>query len=224
MHPPPFQRYLLTLRLTAPARFHFLHGGVLRGLLSAALGQHELPVGVVPFAPESGRARFDTGEAYRFGLTLVGEESAGAEKILTGLERVGREEPRGKGATPTLGGNFRLEAAAPLPPADPGAEAGALLDLGGPGIGLTLRFLSPLRLERPEGLQERGATFLNEECFPAAHFLERLWARLFRFAYGRFPAARQHKSQGFLIRLRRLFFSSGSKHGWLVRRSKPARC
>jgi hypothetical protein len=45
MQPPPFERYLLTLRLTAPARFHFLHGGVLRGLLSAALEQHELPVG-----------------------------------------------------------------------------------------------------------------------------------------------------------------------------------
>ena len=90
MQPPPFERYLLTLRLTAPARFHFLHGGVLRGLLSAALEQHELPVGVVPFAPESGRARFDTGEAYRFGLTLVGEERAAAGKILLGLERVGR--------------------------------------------------------------------------------------------------------------------------------------
>ena len=125
MHPPPFQRYLLTLRLTAPARFHFLHGGVLRGLLSEALGQHELPVGVVPFAPESGRARFDTGEAYRLGLTLAGEESAGAEKILTGLERVGREEPQGKGATPTLGGNFRLEAAAPLPSADRRSMSGA---------------------------------------------------------------------------------------------------
>ena len=116
-------------------------------------------------------------------------ESASAETILTGLERVGREEPRGKGAAPTLGGNFRLEAAAPLPPADPGAEAGALLDLGGPDKSLTLRFLSPLRLERPEELQERGATFLNEDCFPTAHFLERLWARLFRFASGRFPTA-----------------------------------
>ncbi len=98
MQPPRFQRYLLTLRLTAPARFHFLHGGVLRGLLSAALGRHELPVGVVPFAPESGRARFDTGEPYRLGLTLVGEEIAGAESILTGLERVGREARRGRRA------------------------------------------------------------------------------------------------------------------------------
>jgi hypothetical protein len=107
MQLPPFQRYLLTLRLTAPAQFHFLHGGVLRGLLSAALGRHELPVDVVPFAPESGRARFDPGEAYRLGLTLVGEEIAGAETILTGLERVGREAPREKGPAPTLGGNFR---------------------------------------------------------------------------------------------------------------------
>jgi CRISPR-associated protein Cas1 len=191
MRPPSFERYLLTLRLTAPARFHFLHGGVLRGLLSAALGQHELPVGVVPFAPEAGRARFDTGEAYRLGLTLVGPESASAEKILAGLERVGREKPNAEGASPTLGGNFRLEAAAPLAPADLDAETDALLPCAGPGNSLTLRFLSPLRLERPEGLQERGATFLNEECFPIPHFLERLWARLFRFAHGRFPTVEE---------------------------------
>ena len=80
----PFERYLLTLRLTAPARFHFLHGGVLHGLLSAALERHEPPVEVAPFAPESGRARFDTGEAYRFGLTLVGPDAAGAGRILQG--------------------------------------------------------------------------------------------------------------------------------------------
>ncbi|HSK81411.1 MAG TPA: hypothetical protein VLQ45_33465 [Thermoanaerobaculia bacterium] len=183
---PPFERYLLTLRLTATARFHFLHGGVLRGLLSAALEQHELPVEVVPFAPESGRARFDTGEAYRFGLTLTGPEAANAGKILRGLERVGRQAPRSTdGPPPTLGGNFRLEAAEPLPAADPDAEAAALAGLDA----LTLRFLSPLRLERPEALQKRGATFLNEECFPAAHFLDRLWSRLFRFLQGRFPTA-----------------------------------
>jgi CRISP-associated protein Cas1 len=192
MQPPPFERYWLTLRLTAPARFHFLHGGVLRGLLSAALGEHELPVGVVPFAPESGRARFDTGEAYRFGLTLVGPESANAETILTGLERVGREKPGAKGPAPTLGGNFRLEAAAPVTAAELHGETDALLQLAGPGKSLTVRFLSPLRLERPEGQQERGATFLNAECFPAAHFLDRLWSRLFRFTHGRFPTVDDH--------------------------------
>lgn len=190
MKTPPFERYLLTLRLTAPAKFHFLHGGVLRGLLSAALEQHELPVGIVPFAPESGRARFDTGEAYRFGLTLIGQEAVNAGTILRGLERVGRQTSRKtEGPPPTLGGNFRLEAAEPLAAADPDAEASSLAELASPGGNLTLRFLSPLRLDRPDALQQRGATFLNEECFPAAHFLERLWLRLFRFLHGRFPTA-----------------------------------
>ncbi len=189
MRPPPFERHLLTLRLTAPARFHFLHGGVHRGLLSAALGKHELPIGVVPFAPEAGRARFDTGEAYRLGLTLVGAECGAAGEILGGLERVGRDGARaGDGQPPTLGGNFRVETAEPLADAGFEAEAAALGEAGRRGE-LTLRFLAPLRLERPDTLQKRGATFLNEECFPAAHFLERLWARLFRFAHGRFPTA-----------------------------------
>jgi hypothetical protein len=112
---PPIERYLVRLRLTAPVRFHFLHGAVLRGLLSGALGEHELPEGVVPAAAESGQARFEAGEAYHLGLTFVGDHRAAAAPLLAGLQRLGRAEP-GRDAPPTLGGNFLVEAAEPLPP------------------------------------------------------------------------------------------------------------
>jgi hypothetical protein len=177
--PPPIARLLVRLRLTAPARFHFLHGGVLRGLVSRALGEHELPEGVVPAAAESGRVGFEAGEAYRLGLTLVGDERRRAGALAEGLERVGSAAVDGA-APPTLGGNFRVEAIDELAAPDVEAETAALAErIAGDGA-LTLQLLSPLRLQRPAGLEVRGAAYLNADCFPPAHFLDRLGARVRR--------------------------------------------
>jgi len=185
MKAPASERYRLTLRLTAPARFHFLHGAVVRGLLSRALADHELPVGVIPATPESGRATYQAGEAYHLGLTLVGEDRSLASDLLDGLSRAGRATPDGQ-RSPTLGGNYELEAAERLEPLDLDAETAALgaacAKDAGVNSALTLQLLSPLRLERPEPLKVRGAAYLNDDCFPASHFLDRLAARLRRLA------------------------------------------
>lgn len=183
MQPALFTRYLVRLRLTAPGRFHFLHGAVLRGLVSRALGEHELPEGVVPVAAESGSVRFEAGEAYRLGVTLVGEERGLAGALLAGLERVGGARV-GAAAPPTLGGNFRVELAEELGAPDLAAEVAALAEA--PAV--TLQFLSPLRLERPSQLKVRGAGYLNADCFPPAHFLDRLAARVRRLAPAAAPA------------------------------------
>jgi hypothetical protein len=119
---PEVERYRLRLRLTGEARFHFEHGGVLRGLLSRALGRHDLPPELIPFAPESGRVRFAPGDAYQIGLTLVGPARGLAGELFDGLARLGRSPAAGRPA-PVLGGNFDLEAAEPLPPPDFEAEA-----------------------------------------------------------------------------------------------------
>ncbi|MBM3321109.1 MAG: CRISPR-associated endonuclease Cas1 [Candidatus Eisenbacteria bacterium] len=178
----PFLPLLLTLRFTRPARFHFLHGGAVNGLLCNALGAHPLPEGVIPFAPESGRVRAEPGDLYHIGVTLVGEASALSDSLLAGLERIGKTEPDRNRPLPTFAGNFEVAEARALPAPDLDAEAIALAKAGGP---LTIRFLSPLRMERPNALQVKGATFLNADCFPAAHFLARVWGRLFRLAHGR---------------------------------------
>jgi len=70
--PLTFDRHVVTLRLRAAVRFHFFHGGALKGALCQALGMPTLPPGVVPFACESGRVSFAAGEDYRLGLTLIG--------------------------------------------------------------------------------------------------------------------------------------------------------
>jgi hypothetical protein len=177
-----FDRYRVRLRLTRPARLRFLHGGVLRGLISRALEEHDLPPGVIPFAPESGRVELLAGDAYELGITLVGDERRLAGRLLAGLVKVGASQPS-DGPLPTLGGNFELESIEPLPPADLLAEAAALA--AAPAT--TLQMLSPLRLKRPRELVRTGAAYLNADGFPARHFLERLWARLFLLAAGRYP-------------------------------------
>lgn len=180
-----FQRYLIRLRLTLPVRFHFNHGGVLMGLLCRALGTHELPAGVTPFACESGRVEFGRGDPYNFGLTLAGTARSIANdvQVREALSRIGGQSLERGGARPTLAGNFEVAAVEPLPPPDVPGEAERLRGCEQ----LTLRFLSPLRIGRPEALRSRGAGFLNQDCFPPALFLERLASRLFLLAHGRYP-------------------------------------
>lgn len=181
---PPIDRYRIRLHLTQPARFRFLHGGVLRGLISRALERHDLPPGLVPSAPESGRTQFAPGDSYQLGVTLTGEDRRLAGRLLAGLVKVGQRHltaaPR-----PTLGGNFEIESLEPLPPIDVDREVETLL--AAPAT--TLQMLSPLRLRRPRDLTRPGAAYLNADCLPASHLLERLWARLFLLTAGRYPEA-----------------------------------
>ncbi len=171
---PPFERYLVRLRLERTGAFHFHHGGVLHGLLKAALGASEIPDGVYPFACEQGQARFEPGSPYNLGLTLVGDARALLFPLLEGLRVVGQKAPEPDSPLPALGGNFTVEGFEKLPAPDFEAEARAVGDSGD----VELRLLSPLRLERPEGLREKGRTLVDAGCFPATHFLDRLAARL----------------------------------------------
>lgn len=176
----PFERTRVTLRLRDAVRFHFEHGGVIQGLLRRAVGAHEMPPGLLFFAAESGRSEFKPDEPYAFSLTFAGD-TCDVPTLLRNLAALGRA-PAGP-HPPILGGNFDVDEVRPLPPVDLArqlAEVSAAREL-------TLRFVSPFRLDRPEALQRKGATFMNRDCFTAAHFLDRLWRRLFRLHAGRFP-------------------------------------
>ena len=84
-----------------------------------------------------------------------------------------------------LGGNFVVERVDSLPTPDLAADVAALRRRGGARI--ELRFLSPLRLERPPELKRPGAGFLDRDCFPVGFFLDRLWRRLFYLGHGTYP-------------------------------------
>jgi CRISPR-associated endonuclease Cas1 len=175
------RRLLVTLELTAATSFHFNHGGALRGLVSRALDVHEVPDGIVPFAPESGRVAYESGDAYALGFTLIGEAQALRSRLLDGLERAGgRHAPRAR-----LAGNFKVRAVEDLPFADVARVTAALASQQA----LTLRLMSPLRLERPEALKAPRRTFLTGDCFPIDHFLRRLFKRIFKLRFGHYPSA-----------------------------------
>ncbi|MGZ5444639.1 MAG: CRISPR-associated endonuclease Cas1 [Thermoanaerobaculia bacterium] len=187
-----FQRVLVRLRFTRPARTRFIHGitldGMLRraGALTGVLSddsKHRFPHEVVPYACESGRVRFEAGDSYHFLLTFVGDSAAIADDLARGIARVGRTQPDRSSALPTLAGNFELEGFDRLPAIDWTRDA-ALVS-GRPG--LTLRFLSPLRLELPDDLAREGHRYFDARAFPASFFLMRLWQRLFFLANGRWP-------------------------------------
>ncbi|MDY7095796.1 MAG: CRISPR system precrRNA processing endoribonuclease RAMP protein Cas6, partial [Acidobacteriota bacterium] len=145
-----------------------------------------------PVVCEGGRVRYEVGDGYCFGISLIELPGEWAERLEEGLRRVGEE---GSGQSGLLAGNFRVEA----------VEQGAAVDLreclqavqpwgpreASPGAGrqeVRLRFLSPLRLKLPRELQKPRSGYCHRDCFPAGHFLQRLAARLFLLTHGRFPS------------------------------------
>ena len=187
-----FERYLVRLRFTRPARTRFIHGisldGMLRraGAIAGVLlddGRHGFPHEVIPFAPESGRVRFEAGDSYQFLITCVGDALAIAPDLARGIARTGRLTPDRASSLPTFAGNFELEAFDRLPQRDWMRDV--TIASGRPGV--TLRFLSPLRLELPDDLARDGHRYFGAAAFPAAHFLMRLWQRLFFIANRRWP-------------------------------------
>ena len=187
-----FERRLVRLRFTRPARTRFIHGitldGMLRraGALAGVLSEdskHRFPHEVVPHACESGRVRFDAGDPYHFLVTFVGDAVAIADDLARGIARVGRTQPDRSSALPTLAGNFELEGFDRLHEVDWSRDA----DIASGRPGLTLRFLSPLRLELPDDLARDGHRYFDARAFPAAFFLMRLWQRLFFLANERWP-------------------------------------
>jgi CRISPR-associated protein Cas1 len=192
MLPLTVARYQVKLRLTHPARFHFNHGGALMGLMCRALLTHDLPGGMMPFACESGRVRFEPGDCYHIGLTLVGPacEQFNQERFVEGLQAVGGQRNDANRPQPTLGGNFEVIGMSSLPPPDVDEELARLK--GRPS--LTFHLLSPFRLERPSDLKVKGAGFLNNDCFPLSHFTRRLTYRLFLMAHERHPTPAEREA------------------------------
>jgi group II intron reverse transcriptase/maturase/CRISPR-associated endonuclease Cas1 len=177
-----FDRYLIRLRFTAEARFpHFLHGGVVHGLLCSLFEHRTISDGVIPSVPESGRTRYRSGEPYHFGVTLVGDDRKSLQTIEKRLPKIGASGV--VAGSVVLGGNFEVEAVESLPAVDLEAEA---LALGGDAF--ELLFVSPLRLDRPAENVAAGAAFVDRKYFSLDHFLDRLWRRLFRLRHGRWPS------------------------------------
>jgi CRISPR-associated protein Cas1 len=177
------ERLVVSLRMTGTARFHFLHGYVLHGLVTDALqlAEDALPETLIPFACEAGRVHFGPGDEYHFGLTVLGEAQKLVPALGSGLSRIGSKRYSPGTPSPCLDGNFEVSEIHVLPDA---GDPEPMADTANPSD-LCLRFLSPLRLARADADKRPGKTNLDGTCFPAGHFLTHLWRRLFFLTHGR---------------------------------------
>lgn len=179
---PPFDRVAITLRFDRRVRLGFVHGGVLRGALAAAVGRHELD-GMIPFTPESGRVTYEANDVYRLGVTLVGAYRSAAGALAAGLDALGRKPWQGGGPPPTFRGNFSVERFEVLKTP---TVSEALVRLPETSV-VTLRFVSPLRLLRPIDQQVVPTRYVNRDCFPIAWFIDKVHDRLCQLAVGAHP-------------------------------------
>ena len=194
----PFFRVRWTLRARSAWSLHSHQHAILYALLCDAVrgedldGPTHMPEGLLLDAPEQCRDRYEPGGLFAFGATLVEFDPERALRRLRmlsdGLTRVGRVTPRKPVA---LGGNFDLidvqdlVAKRSLPPGEPFTALGMdvvtrelerLNTMA--GRPLTLRFLSPLRLERPGADAETGHRYVDGSGLHAGQFLRAVQKRL----------------------------------------------
>lgn len=193
----PFYRVRWTLRARSVCPLHPQQHAILYAVLCDAArdagdGVSHMPDGLLLDAPESGRFVLEPGEEFAFGATLLDADSEQASRRLhvlgRGLARLG--------ATPSkrpvaLGGNFDLVnvedlvAGRAVGPGDPFAalpratlieQHDRLIDFVGQPI--TLRFGSPLRLERPSAEAIDGHRYADGQFFSAGQLLRAVQKRL----------------------------------------------
>lgn len=194
----PIHRLRVVLRMTGDAQLHAHHGGVLYALIANAYGQatrHDpaLPDGLMLDAPEQCRVRLQAGEQYAFGFTLLDADSKAATTtarlILLGLRRIGGSQDRSPHSRHPFDGNFKIEQAEDLIAGQPFDSHQSLTCLSRNVITeqinrishlrqITLRFTSPLRIDRPRSAHTPGHRYFDREMFDPAFFNQRLVGRL----------------------------------------------
>jgi len=203
----PFFRIRWTLRATRPATLHTHQNAILYALLcdaargDAAEGPMHMPEGLLLDAPEVGRDHLNTGEEFAFGATLIEADEAQAAKRLhklsAGLSRLGKVAPKKAVA---LGGNFDLIDVRDLVAGcavSPGGKFAALprqvlsdeLEAVLPLLNqpITLRFLSPLRLELPGDVAAEGHRYADGSAVIVGQLLRAVQKRLSALGIQRAP-------------------------------------
>ena len=195
----PLFRVRWVLRARKEWSLHSHQYAILYALLCEAArggepdGPPHLPDGLLLEAPEQCRVHYEPGDKFAFGATLFEPDLARASKLLhrisAGLVRLGRQAPK---RPVGLGGNFDLVevedlvTGGSLKPGDPftplslntlAVELQRVMELAALGP-FTLRFESPLRLERPNAEACDGHRYADGNAFDPGQFLRAVQRRM----------------------------------------------
>ncbi len=189
----PFYRVTWTLRARSSIALPPLQHAVYYALLCEAArgdGPPQMPEGLYLDAPEQCRFPIDPGELFNLGATFIETDPERASRrlhqVARGLSRCGQQPPR---KPVVLGGNFdlvemrdRITDQALQP--DHAVHALSLDTLGrhyqqlAHTSRLTLRFVSPLRIDRPAADVTEGHQFADRDSFRAGQFVRLVQKRL----------------------------------------------
>jgi len=180
------ESYSVKLRFNLPVSFHFYHGSKLYGFISNLIGFHSSPAqkqkvnDIVIYPCESGRINYNPGDEYTFQITFLNNNRQLIENFINNITKIPDFE---------FGGDLNKNS----------VELISLTTIQNlteyeplTGNSFTLKFITPLRVERKEEDRKKGETLFDLKYFDGKHFFKLLYKRaadLYKLNYGVFPSS-----------------------------------
>lgn len=177
------ESYSVRLRFKYPIAFHYYHGSKLYAFISNLIDFHSAPSqkqkvnDIVIYPCESGRIYYEPGDEYVFQITFLNDKKEIIEKFKTNISHIPEFE---------YGGDLNNKS----------VELVELKKISFPLFSplpndiITLKFLTPLRLERKDEDKRKGQTLFDTKYFDGQQFFKLLYKRaadLFKLNTGAYP-------------------------------------
>lgn len=180
------ESYIVKLRFKLPIHFHFYHGSKLYGFISNLIGFHSSPVqkqkvnDIVIYPCETGRINYDFGDEYTFQITFLNNNQQLIENFKNNINSISEFE---------FGGDLNKDSVEliNLTKIQNLTEYQPLI-----GNSFTLKFITPLRIERKEEDRKKGETLFDPKYFDGNQFFKLLYKRaadLYKLNFGEFPSS-----------------------------------
>lgn len=162
-----FKQFSVQLRFKRETTFHFYHGGKLYGLISRVINLHPIGKELIITPCETGRITYRIGDEYRFGITVLKNDSELISKLIANMLNIPESDYPGDLTNDTVElitikelekPNYRIE------------KSGSDI--------YTFKFITPLRVEKREEEQQKGKRYFDPEYFDPHQFLRLLYKRL----------------------------------------------
>ena len=180
------ESFAVRLRFKLPIKFHFYHGSKLYGFISNLVGFHLSPTqkqkvnDIVIYPAETGRINYKAGDEYNFQITFLNNNQKLIENFIKNITNIPDFE---------VGGDLNKDS----------VELVSLTRISNlkdyePLVGdeFTLRFITPLRMERKEEDRQKGGRLFDPENFDGKQFFKLLYKRsadLYKLNFNEFPSS-----------------------------------